>query len=346
MHKRKRLPSLVKIAFAFALVMLTTLLLGNYQGTAQVAPSVSEDAHKPETNGSLPAELLAALAVAHGNYGSLISMERLLSDLETVELVLIGEAHYVQQDMQTAFEIIRILAQRKKIALAVERFPLSLQPDLNALNNLEDENLRSERMDAIMQTDDYQTIWGRNDAAQTGFLDPNQPHYPQNSPSAEIFESLMLWAACERIPVIGMDLPVSDREFGFGENIPYRNELWMNQIVEFLENNLSKDYLVIAVGGINHFSSAPDSVQDKLRSSHPTLQFLSIGQRDVNYPSKISQQVANLALTHQVNDLILQNPQYAVVKQDESAIFPSPPDYWIAAHSVDSWDNSSGCSLN
>jgi hypothetical protein len=120
----------------------------------------------------------------------------------------------------------------------------------------------------------------------------------------------------------------------------------MNQIINFLENNQSNDYLVIAIGGINHFSNAPGSVQDKLHRNYSTYHFRSIGQRDVNYPSKKSRQVQDLALAFQVDDIILDNPQFAVVRNDGSAMFPTPPDYWIAAHIVGGWDNSANCSLN
>ena len=340
------IPSLFKIFFVFVLVMLTTLLIANLKGTAKDSSPEFPTPEQPKSGLGLPIDLLAALTAAHGDYESLITKDDLLDDLLAVDIVLIGEAHYDRQDMQTAFELIRLLAQRRKIALAVERFPISFQPDLEALNNFEDEKLRSKRMLALMQDDEYQTVWGINDPSQAGFSDPNQPQYPLNSPSAEVFESMMLWAACERVPVVGMDLPLSERASGFGEDISYRNELWMNQIINFLENNQSNDYLVIAIGGINHFSNAPGSVQDKLHRNYSTYHFRSIGQRDVNYPSKKSKQVQDLALAFQVDDIILDNPQFAVVRNDGSAMFPTPPDYWIAAHIVGGWDNSANCSLN
>ena len=88
-------------------------------------------------------------------------------------------------------------------------------------------------MKTVLQSGDYQTIWGINQSGQSGFADPNELVYPVNSPSAGVYEEMMLWAACERIPIIGMDLPLSERESGLGENIPYRNGIWKDQIVNF-----------------------------------------------------------------------------------------------------------------
>ena len=338
MEETKQIPSLVKIAAALALLMLTILLPVNDQGNAQVSQAVIGNANETGVKESLPANLLAALSFAHGNYESLINQEGLLSDLQATDIVLIGEAHWDQRDMSTAFEITRLLTQKRRIALAVERFPLTLQPSLVALNKIDREELREEAIKRILQTDDYRTVWGVNHVDHAGFPNPDDPFYPLNSPSAEAFEAMMLWAARARIPIIGLDLPLSKRALGLGEDISYRNELWKNQIVNFLENNQSEDYLVVAIGGIDHFSNAPDSVQEKLRKNPSTLQLLSVGQRNANYPSKMSRQVESLALNYQINDLIIRNPQFAVVRQNINATFPTPPDYWIAVHAVDSWE--------
>jgi hypothetical protein len=195
-------------------------------------------------------------------------------------------------------------------------------------------------------TDDYQTVWGLAHSGNGGFLDPNEPVYPTNSPSAQVFELMMIWAACERIPIIGLDLPLTDRKLGLGENIPYRNDLWKNQIVNFLEQNQSEDYLVIVIGGINHLSNGPDSVQEKFRNDPSPLHILSIGQRDVNLSSKTSQTVEDLASNYLINDLIVQNPEFAGVQHDGSTLFANPPDYWITAHSAGTWEKLAGCSLN
>jgi hypothetical protein len=328
MEETKQIPSLIKITAALAFVILTIFLPVNIRGTAQEPQSAIGNADVSGVKERLPANLLTALSLAHGKYEGLINQEDLLSDLQAADIVLIGEAHGDHRDMQTAFEITRLLAQRRRIALAVERFPLTLQPRLVALNKIDSEELREEEMRRILQTDDYQTVW-RPNTFNSSYL---------NYPSADVFEAMMLWAARARIPIIGLDLSLSERALGLGVDIPYRNELWKNQIVNFLGKNQSENYLVVAIGGIDHFSNATDSVQAKLRKYPSTSQLLSIGQRDAKYSAKIPLQVEDLALTYQINDLILQSPQFAVVLQNGIAIFPTPPDYWIAVHSVDSWE--------
>lgn len=328
MEKTKQIPLLIKITAALALVILTILLPVNTHGTAQGTKSAIGNANESGVKESLPTNILAALSLAHGNYEGLDNQEDLLSDLQAADIVLIGEAHHDQRDMQTAFEITRLLAQRRMIALAAERFPLTLQTRLVALNTIDSEELREEELRRILQTDEYKTVW-RPNSFDSSYL---------NNPSADVFEVMMLWAARAQIPIIGLDLPLSERALGLGEDIPYRNELWKNQIVNFLDKNQSENYLIVAIGGIDHFSNAPDSVQAKIGKYPSNYQLLSIGQRDANYSSKMSLQVEDLALTYQINDLILRTPQFAVVRQDGIAIFPTPPDYWIAVHSVDSWE--------
>ena len=196
------------------------------------------------------------------------------------------------------------------------------------MNKIDSEELREEELRRILQTDEYKTVW-RPNSFDSSYL---------NYPSADVFEAMMLWAARAQIPIIGLDLPLSKRVLGLGEDIPYRNELWKNQIVNFLDKNQSADYLIAAIGGIDHFSNAPDSVQAKIRKNPSNYQLLSIGQRDANFSTKMSLQVEDLALTYQINNLILRTPQFAVVLQDGIAIFPTPPDYWISVHSADSWE--------
>ncbi len=208
--------------------MLFSFLFVCNRGSALDTQSVLGVASGPGVKESLPANLLAALSLAFGDYESLIDPDDLLSDLQAADIVLIGEAHFDQRDMETAFEIIRLLEQRRKIALAVERFPLSLQPRLEALNRTDNEELREEGMRRIFQTDDYQTVWGMKPAEYSGFPDPFKPSYPPDLPSKEAFEAMTLWAARARIPIIGLDLPLSERALGLGEDIPYRNEVWKN----------------------------------------------------------------------------------------------------------------------
>jgi hypothetical protein len=342
----KRFPSLYTIIVVLTFVVFTSLLLVNYQSSAQVERSTGENTSESRTEFSLPDTIQAALSTTHGNFENLINKDDLLSDLQEVDIVLIGEAHYDQRDIQTAFEMARMLAQKRQIALAVERFPLNSQPSLSALNNIEGQAQRIDEIKRILLTDDYQTVWGLARAGNGGFSDPNEPVYPTNSPSAQVFESMMIWAACERIPIIGLDLPLTDRKLGLGENIPYRNNLWKNQIINFMEQNQSEDYLVIVIGGINHLSNGLDSVQEKFRNDPSSLQLLSIGQRDVNFPSKTSQTVEDLASNYLINDLIVQNPEFAGVQHDGSPLFANPPEYWIAVHLAGTWEKLAGCSLN
>jgi len=327
MEETKQIPSHIKITTAFAIVLLTILLPVNIHGTAQVTQSTIENDNESGMNATVPTHLLAALSQAYGNYESMIKQEDLLRDLQAVDIVLIGEAHHDQRDMQTAFEITRLLAKRRAIALAVERFPLTLQPRLVALNTIDSDELREEEMRRILQMDEYKTVWNPNSF--------NSP-YP-NTPSTDVFEEMMMWAALKRIPIIGLDLPLSERSSELGENIPYRNELWKNQIVNFFDKDQSENYLIVAIGGIDHLSNAPDSVQAKIRKNPSNYQILSIGQRDANYSAKIPLRVEGLAMTYQINDLIIRTPQFTVALQNGTSIFPTPPDYWIAVHSVDSW---------
>ena len=335
----KQLHLLILFFSALAILGLGILFPVNFTGIAQESKNSIELEIGAGRSASLPADLMTALATAYGNFEDISSLEDFLRDLQAADIVLIGEAHYDRRDMQTAFEIVRLLAQRRRVALAVERFPVTLQPRLDSLNSMDSEELREVEMRSILRTDDYQTVWGMSSDDRSKFPNPFEPSYPRNSPSADVFEGIVLWAARARIPMLGLDLPLSERASGLGEDIPYRNELWKNQIVQFLEKNQSANYLVVAIGGIDHFSNAPDSVQEKLRNNLSTLHILSIGQRDTNYPSESSKQVDNLALKYHIKDLILRNPQFAVVLQNGVTIFPSPPDYWIAVQSSDIWGN-------
>jgi hypothetical protein len=107
--------------------------------------------------------------------------------------------------------------------LAVERFPISLQPALGSLQELKSEKFREEEMRRILQTDEYQSVWGTNPVDQSNFPNPFDASYPRNFPSAEVFEVMMLWAARTNIPIIGLDLPTSERAKELGSNITYRN---------------------------------------------------------------------------------------------------------------------------
>lgn len=330
MEEIKQISSLIKL-FVISTLMLATILTPFKELKAgQITRFTYVWKNDLETAKSLPVDLSVALSLEHGNYEWLVDANDFLNDLETADIILIGEAHHDQRDMQTAFEITRLIAKRRKIALAVERFPLSLQPSLSNLDKVKDPDLREAALREIFQSAEYTTVW-KPDSFNSGYL---------ATPSTDQFEAMVVWAVQNQIPIIGLDLPLSERKFGYGENIPYRNEVWKRQIVNFLENNQAKDYMVIAVGGIDHFSNARDSVQEKIKNHPSNYKLLSIGQRDANYSTKLSFQIENLALSHKTYDLIIQNPEFAVVQHDGIPIFPTPPDYWISVHLVDSWESN------
>ena len=253
-----------------------------------------------------------------------------MSDLQTADIICIGEAHYDRQDMETAFEIMRLLARRRRLVLAVERFSNDLQPRLDGLNSLGSEELRAAEMKEILQTNDYQTVWGMDHWGQSGF------HV--NTPSGPIFEAMVTWAARAGIPMVGLDVSLSDRANGLGENIPYRNELWKNQVDKFLDRNRQENYLAVVVGGIDHIGSSPDSVPSIMKGNSKPNRIISVGQRDAMYQYMSSAKVAELAKAYVHGDLIVRHPQYAVVGVNGVAKFPDPPDYWIAVHTPDTWN--------
>jgi hypothetical protein len=278
----------------------------------------------------LPAELREALAREYGRYEQLVDKEGFLNALQTADIVCIGEAHYDRRDMETAFEITRLLARRRTLALAVERFSYVLQPRLDGLNKLGTEERRAAELKRIFQIDDYQKVWG---------MDPwNQSGFRVNTPSQASFEAMVTWAARARIPMIGLDVSLSDRANGLGENTPYRNELWKSQIENFLERNHQENYLVVVIGGIDHIGNSPDSVPSKMKADSMANRVISVGQRDAMYQYMRSAKVAELAKVYGLSDLIVQHPQFAVVAINGVAKFPDPPDYWIAVHTPDTWD--------
>ena len=62
--------------------------------------------------------------------------------------------------MQTAFELVRLLAQRRPVALAVERFSHTMQPQLDSLPALPSDEARLAVLKTLFQIDDYQRVWG------------------------------------------------------------------------------------------------------------------------------------------------------------------------------------------
>jgi hypothetical protein len=314
----------------FTLTLLTALLIFSAESKNSLAFDLGRAAAWPARGMNIPADLGDALAREYGHYEGLVNREAFLNDLQTADIVCIGEAHYDQRDMETAFEITRLLARRRPLALAVERFSNDLQPRLDSLNTLGSEGLRGAEVKEILQTDDYQRVWGIDPWGQSGF------HV--NTPSEPIFEAMVAWAARARIPMIGLDVSLSDRANGLGENIPYRNELWKNQVEKFLDRNHQGNYLVVVVGGIDHMGNSPDSVPSKMKGNSKANRVISVGQRDAMYQYLNSTKVAELAKAYVPGDLIVRHPRYAVVAVNGAAKFPDPPDYWIAVHTPDSWN--------
>lgn len=271
----------------------------------------------------LPAELGQAMTREFGKFGEVVTWDGMLNDLHKADLVCIGEAHYDARDMETAFEIARALASKKKIALAVERFSYDMQPALDKLYLLDSETVREAELEAVLHNETYETVWGNNAWNQTGF--------PVNTPSKPIFEAIVKWAARAGIPIIALDVSLAERQNGLGEDMAFRNEFWKQQIEKFSKRHSEENYQIVVIGGINHLTNAPNSLPTKLKTNLNT-RVISIGQRDAMYHYLSSTKVDTLAKTYSMNDLIIQNPEFALVNVKEIATFPNPPDYWIATH--------------
>lgn len=284
-----------------------------------VAQSVG--AQSPLTN--LPADMADALTHEYGNYEDVVTWDSLLNELATTDVVCIGEAHYDARDMETAFEIVREMARQRKIVLAVERFSHVLQPELEQLEGLDSMDEREAKVEAILASKEYQTVWGSQSFVQTG--------YPRNTPSRPVFEEMIKWAARAGIPLIALDVSLTERERGFGEDMAFRNAHWKKQIEKFLKRDSAQNFQVVVVGGINHLTNAPDALPTKLKTDL-NARVISIGQRDAMYQYLSSTKVEKLARTYALNYLIIRRPEFALVNVKGAATFPSPPDYWIATH--------------
>ena len=271
----------------------------------------------------LPAELRQAMTREYGKFGEVVTWDGMLNDLHKADLVCIGEAHYDARDMETAFEIARALASKKKIALAVERFSYDMQPALDKLYLLDSETVREAELEAVLHNETYETVWGNNAWNQTGF--------PVNTPSKPIFEAIVKWAARAGIPIIALDVSLAERQNGLGEDMAFRNEFWKQQIEKFWQEHSRADYQIVVIGGITHLTNAPDALPKKLKMDSDA-RVISIGQRDAMFHYLSSTQVDTLAKTYSMNDLIIQNPESALVNVKGVATFPAPPDYWIAVH--------------
>lgn len=278
-------------------------------------------AHPPQIE--LPAALEQALTREYGRYDAVVSWQEFLRALASADIVCIGEAHYDPRDMETAFEIVRELSQRRRIALAVERFSYDLQPQLDAVHQLEGAPQREAGMKDILNAAAYQTVWGTSSWNQKGF--------PVNTPSQPSFEAMVSWAARAGIPLIALDVTLADRAAGLGEKLVYRNELWKTRVLKFLQTNAQSNYLVVVVGGIDHIHNSPGSATSKLRASSQQ-HVLAIGQRDAMYQLFRSPKLETLAKVEGIGELIVRAPEFAVVNRDGAAAYPHAADYWIGVH--------------
>lgn len=277
----------------------------------------------------LPAELQAMLNREYGRYEKVVDWQAMMEELQAADVVCIGEAHYDVRDMETAFEIARESAKHRKIALAVERFSYDLQPRLEHLQTIDAATERGAEIETILEDETYQTIWGKHPFDQSGF--------PVNTPSQPVFETMVRWAARARIPIIALDVTLADREKGLGEEMARRNAFWAKQIEKFLQGHPNEKYQIIVVGGINHMTNAPDSFPSNMKSDSDT-KVTSIGQRDAMYNYLNSTKVGTLAKTYSFDDLIVRQPEFALVNIRGVATFEQPPDYWIAVHTAADWD--------
>jgi hypothetical protein len=279
---------------------------------------------------TLPTELEMALNGEYGRYQALLSPQQLLIQLQSQQIICVGEAHYEARDMQTAFELVRLLAQHRHVALAVERFSHAMQPQLDSLPMLADDSARLTLLKTLYQNDDYQKVWGTKPKDRSG--------YPTNTPSLPVFEGMMAWAAQQRVPLIGLDVTWAERGKGLGEDIAYRTALWFSELGAFLTAHHAQNYLVVLVAGISHCTNAPDTITYKLKSDARFGSVVSIGQRDAMYQYLSAANVSRLAQIYGFADLIVSGPQVAVVSSKGVAEFPAPPDYWLAVHTPDTWN--------
>ncbi len=331
MQTMRSMRTLSLVLVACALLACGMVIPASASDTAaSELPAVIAGTTGPAQHALLPPELSHALDGEYGRYQGLVSGAEFLDALQGADIVCVSEAHYDARDMQTAFEITRLLARTRPVALAVERFSHDLQPALDALNQLPGAELRAAALTAILQTDAYQKIWGNRPKDRSGF--------PLNTPSKPGFEAMTAWAARAGIPLIGLDVSLSERANGLGEDIPRRNELWASQIERFLLQQRQPHYLVVAVAGDSHCGGAGDSFSSRLKSTATQPNVITVGQRDAMYHTRSALLVQQLAAAYGLDDLIVRGPQFAVVSVDGAAAFPDPPDYWIAAHRPDSWN--------
>ena len=133
----------------------------------------------------------------------------------------------------------------------------------------------------------------------------------------------------------GWIITLAERSKGPGDNVPYRNQLWKLKLDNFKQNH-REDYLIVVIGGIDHMNNSRDSLPSLLKRA-AFGHVISVGQHDAMYHYPSSTIVADLAKDDNLSDLIVQQPEYALVNGNGVATFPAPPDYWIVAHTPDTW---------
>jgi hypothetical protein len=330
-----------QVVHRFLLVLLPLALLGlgllvwarSSEAAADAQngqPAMMAQNVNPSPPFATPPDLAAALNIEYGHFDRLVTPPAFLKDLLSAQIVCLGEAHYEARDMQTAFELARLLAQHRTVALAVERLSHNQQPQLDNLLQADSADSRIAQLMRILQADDYQKVWGARAKDHSG--------YPTNTPSQPVFESMLTCAAGAKIPMIGLDVSWAERSKGLGEDILFRTTLWENETESFLANHHAQNYLIVLVAGVSHCTNAPDTITYRLKFDAQLTGVVSVGQRDAMYQYLSSAKVAKLAEIYGLGDMIVQHPQVAIVSTKGVAEFPQPPDYWIAVHTPDSWN--------
>ncbi len=276
----------------------------------------------------IPDELKKALHYEYGDFKSVVSADQFLHDLESSDVACVAESHLIPEDMDTAFEIAQIFASRHKIFLAVERLSNPLQNNLNDIQQMENRKDRVEAMGKVLSHEEYVQVWGSESQRSLGYM--LQPEIRSH------FEQLVTWAAGSRIPIIALDISLKDRQNGFGENIPYRNQQWVSQLRNFLTNYGNGQHKVLLIGGLAHIDETPNSVPAIARSDG-LGKVISVGQRNGNIDTSGPTSLTATSKKLGISEVIIEKPQYAIKFNDGSTQVPVPPNYWVSLHHPGSW---------
>ncbi|MBF0613800.1 MAG: PDZ domain-containing protein [Magnetococcales bacterium] len=112
---------------------------------------------------------------------AVLTEEQLFSQLATHEIVLIGEEHDNPAHHQVQLTVIRALhARHPDMAIALEMFPRTLQPELDR--------------------------WVAGEYDEAAFLDAVEWYLTWGMP-AELYMPIFRWARTHRIPLLAMNLP-------------------------------------------------------------------------------------------------------------------------------------------